>query len=172
MKLSLLQENLNSALSAVSRFVALKTQLPILGNILFSTDSGRLKLSATNLELGINYWLGAKIETEGDFTIPAKEITEFISYLPVGKLDLDLNSQSLLNIISSKAQSTFTTIPAVDFPKLPLLNNQTALEIDLKILTDTILQIAFSAATDDSRPVLTAVLCRFTSDSLSLVIVS
>jgi DNA polymerase-3 subunit beta len=169
MKLSLLQENLNIALSSVSRFVALKAQLPILSNILFTTDSGRLKLSATNLELGINYWLGAKISDEGSFTIPAKEITEFVSYLPTGKLDLELNPQSLLEVSSAKAQSTFTTIPSADFPVLPPLNDQTSLEIDLNVLSDTISQVAFAAATDDSRPVLTAVLCRFTPDSLSLV---
>ena len=74
---------------------------------------------ATNLELGINYWLGAKIDSEGSFTLPAKEITEFVSYLPSGKLDLNLNPQSLLEVVSSKAQSTFTTIPAADFPVLP-----------------------------------------------------
>lgn len=169
MKLSLLQENLNTALSSVSRFVALKAQLPILSNILFSTDSGRLKLSATNLELGINYWLGAKITTEGSFTIPAKEITEFVSYLPTGKLDLELNPQSLLEVSSVKAQSTFTTIPAADFPTLPSIDEKTSLEIDLNILSETISEVAFAAATDDSRPVLTAVLCRFSLDSLSLV---
>lgn len=169
MKLSLLQENLNTALSSVSRFVSSKAQLPVLNNILFTTDSGRLKLSATNLELGISYWLGAKIDEEGSFTIPSKEITEFISYLPTGKIDLKLNSESLLEIISSKAKSTFTTIPATDFPVLPNINDQSSIEIDLKLLSETISQIAFAAASDDSRPVLTAILCRFTSDSLRLV---
>lgn len=169
MKLSLLQENLNTALSSVSRFVSLKSQLPILGNILLSTDNGRLKLSATNLEMGINYWVGAKIDQEGSLTLPAKEVTEFVSYLPSGKIDIELNDQSLLEIISPKAQSTFTTAPVTDFPTLPLINQKTAIEIDLKILADTISQVAFAAATDDSRPVLTAVLCRFTPNSFSLV---
>jgi DNA polymerase-3 subunit beta len=169
MKLSLLQENLNSALSSVSRFVSLKSQLPILSHILFCSDQGRLKLSATNLELGINYWIGAKIDTEGTFTVPAKEITEFVSYLPPGRLDLDLNAQSLLEVSSPKAQSTFTTTPSNDFPTLPAINDKTSLEIDLNILAETISQVAFAAAVDDSRPVLTAVLCRFTADSFSMV---
>lgn len=169
MKLSLLQENLNTALSSVSRFVSLKSQLPILGNILMSTDNGRFKLSATNLEMGINFWIGAKIDKEGSLTLPAKEVTEFVSYLSSGKLDLELNAQSLLEIISPKAQSTFATAPVADFPALPPINDKTAIEIDLKILVDTITQVAFAAATDDSRPVLTAVLCRFTPDSFSLV---
>ena len=76
MKFSLLQENLNLALNNVSRFVSSKNQLPILNNILLSTDQGRLKLSATNLELSINYWIGAKIDQEGSITIPSKEIKE------------------------------------------------------------------------------------------------
>ena len=169
MKLSLLQENLNTALSSVSRFVSLKSQLPILSHILFNTDAGRLKLSATNLELGINYWIGAKIDQEGTFAIPAKEITEFVSYLSAGKIDLSLNSQSLLEISSPKAQSTFTTSTPSDFPTLPSLDEKTAIELDLKVLSETISQVAFAAATDDSRPVLTAVLCKFTPESLNLV---
>ncbi len=169
MKLSLLQENLHLALSSVSRFVSLKAQLPILSHILISTDNGRLKLSATNLELGINYWIGAKIEKEGSLAIPAKEISEFVSYLPSGKVDLDLNPQNILEVVSPKAKSTFATSSVSDFPTLPAINPNSSINIDLKVLSQTINQVAFAAATDDSRPVLTAVLCRFTQDNLTLV---
>lgn len=169
MQLSLLQENLNTALQNVSRFVSLKSQLPILSNILFTTDNGRLKLSATNLEIGINYWIGAKIDNEGSFTIPAKEVTEFISYLSPGKVDLSLNPQSLLEVSSAKAQSTFSTIPATDFPNLPSLDPKSSLEVDFSLLSQAISQVAFASATEDSRPVLTGILCRFSSDNFSLV---
>jgi len=169
MKLSLLQENLNSALSHVSRFVSPKTHLPILSNILFSTDSGRLKLTATNLEIGINYWLGAKIETEGSFAIPSKEISEFISYLPSGKIDLILDDQRLLKLSSPKAESVFSTSPDADFPQLSSLDPSFSLELDSEILRQTVSQIAFAAATDDSRPVLTAVYCLFSPDKLTIV---
>lgn len=169
MQLSLLQENLHTALQGVSRFVSLKSQLPILSNILFSTDNGQLKLSASNLELGINYWLGAKIEQEGSFAVPAKEIVEFVSYLPSGKIDLSLNDQSLLTLVSSKAQSTFTTISPIDFPSLPSIEEKTSIQLDLSLLSDAVSQVAFAAAIDDSRPVLSAVLCHFTSTSFSLV---
>jgi DNA polymerase-3 subunit beta len=169
MKLSLLQENLNSALSHVSRFVSPKTHLPILSNILFSTDSGRLKLTATNLEIGINYWIGAKIETEGSFTIPSKEISEFISYLPSGKIDLSLDKQQLLKLTSPKAESVFSTSPDADFPKLSSLDPSFSLELDSEMLRQTVTQVAFAAATDDSRPVLTAVYCLFSPDKLTIV---
>ena len=169
MKLSLLQENLNNALTNVSRFVSSKNQLPILNNILLSTDNGRLKLSATNLELSINYWIGAKIEEEGSITIPAREITEFVSYLTPGKMDLSLKGDNLLNLSSSKTESTFTTNPSTDYPDFPSLNPETCFELDLNVLTQAVSQIAFSAAFDDTRPVLTAILCQFTSESLKLV---
>ncbi|MDD4106931.1 MAG: DNA polymerase III subunit beta, partial [Candidatus Shapirobacteria bacterium] len=123
MKFSLLQENLNLALNNVSRFVSSKNQLPILNNILLSTDQGRLKLSATNLELSINYWIGAKIDQEGSITIPSKEITEFVSYLSSGKLDLSLNQETnLLTISSDKTESKFTTTPSSDFPEFPQID--------------------------------------------------
>jgi DNA polymerase III subunit beta len=169
MKLSLLQENLNLALTNVSRFVSSKNQLPILNNILFSTDQGRLKLSATNLELSINYWIGAKIDEEGSITVPSKEITEFISYLSSGKLDLNLKENNLLTISSDKAESSFTTSPSSDFPEFPLIDSNTLFEIDLSLLSQTISQIAFSAAIEDSRPVLTSIFCRFSKDNLILV---
>ena len=169
MKLSLLQENISLALSHTSRFVASKIQLPILNHILFATDNGRLKLSATNLELGINYWLGAKIEQEGSFCLPAKEITEFVSYLPSGRLDLSLKNNNILTLSSSKTESNFACLPPADFPQIPSFDSKTAFEIDLPILTQAINQIAFAAATDDSRPILTAILCTFTSRDLTLV---
>lgn len=169
MQFSLLQENLNLALQNVSRFAQSKSQLPILGNILFTTDSGRLKLTATNLELGINYWVGAKIDTEGSFTIPAKELVEFVSYLPAGKLDFSLNENNLLTVSSTKAKSVFTTTPVNDFPTLPSINPETQVTIESKVFSESISQVAFASATDDTRPVLTAVLCTFTSNTLSLV---
>ena len=170
MKLSLLQENLNLALTNVSRFVSSKNQLPILGNILISTDQGRLKLSATNLELSINYWIGAKIEQEGSITVPSKEITEYISYLSAGKLDLFLNQEnSFLTISSDKTESKFTTAPSTDFPEFPKVDNNSLFEIDLSIFSQSISQIAFSAALDDTRPVLTSILCQFSQDNLTLV---
>ncbi len=169
MKASLLQENLNQSLSTVSRFVASRAQLPILSHILFSTDNGRLKLSATNLEMGINYWIGGKIDIEGKFAVPAKEITEFVSYLPAGKLDLSLNPQSLLEISSPKANSTFTTSPTSDYPDIPSINPSSAIELSFKSFSSAISEVAFAASVDDSRPVLTAVLCIFTENSFKLV---
>lgn len=169
MRLSVLQENFSPALNNVSRFVSGKTQLPILNNILLATDHGRLKLSATNLELGINYWIGAKIESEGSTTLPAREITEFISYLPPGRLDLELNDHSLFTAKLAKFESQFASTPSADFPLLPLLDQANSFELDLSLFSEAISQVSFSAATEDTRPVLTAVVCQFTPNGFNLI---
>ena len=77
MKLSCLQENLNRGLSLVGRAAATRTTLPITNNVMLSTEQGRLKLVATNLEMAVSCWIGAKIEEEGSITVPAKLLTEF-----------------------------------------------------------------------------------------------
>ncbi|MFC2012215.1 DNA polymerase III subunit beta, partial [Chloroflexota bacterium] len=94
MKLSCLQENLNRGLGIVGRAVAARTTLPITTNVLLATDQSRLKLVATNLEMAISYWVGAKVEEEGAITVPARLLTEFVNSLPNDKIDIDLSSQT------------------------------------------------------------------------------
>jgi len=71
MEITVTQENLNKALLAVSRVANIKTQLPILSNILLRTDGNRLLIAATNLEIAITQYIGAKIIKPGAITIPA-----------------------------------------------------------------------------------------------------
>ncbi|HAS04503.1 MAG TPA: DNA polymerase III subunit beta, partial [Dehalococcoidia bacterium] len=94
MKLSCLQENLNRGLIYVGRAAATRTTLPITNNVLLATDEGRLKLVATNLEMAITYWLGAKVEDEGAITVPAKLLNEFVASLPSDKINMSLSART------------------------------------------------------------------------------
>src|SRR5215203_138067 len=106
MKVSCLQENLAKCLSIVSRAVAARSTLPVLGNILLATDNGRLRLSATNLELGITCWIGAKIEEDGSVTVPAKTFVDLVNTLPQDKVELDLNVRTqTLNLVCGRTQA-------------------------------------------------------------------
>src|SRR3990167_199108 len=95
MKVSLLQENLNKAISIVSRTISNRAQLPILANILMVAEPGKLKLATTNLETGISVWLSAKVEQKGKTTIPAKVFTELVATLPAGSVSLSLDGEKL-----------------------------------------------------------------------------
>lgn len=168
MKLSVLQENLAKGLGIVSRSVSTKAQLPALSNILLATDKGRLKLSATNLETGINYWLGAKIEKEGTISIPAKILTEFVSSLPSEKIELEIKDNSL-NLICSSYSANFVGLPASEFPSVPTLKDKETFSFPSGELLKSISQVAFAAASDEGRPVLTGVLFQIKEDNLVLV---
>ena len=89
-----MQENLARGLSVVSRAVSNRSTLPVLANVLLKTEDAGLKLTATNLEIGITYWVPGKIETDGATTVPAKLLTDLVNSLPGGeRVDLELRGR-------------------------------------------------------------------------------
>lgn len=169
MKLQISQENLNQGLSIASRFVSSRPQLPILSSILLSVDNGKLRLSATNLELGINIWLGAKIEKEGSLAMPAKEMAEFVSYLSTQNVDLVSEKDNQLTISSSQATASFVGMRADEFPQIPKLDKQSSFSLPLKGLSEAVSQVGFAAASDETRPVLEGIFWQFGNGEYSMV---
>ena len=168
MKFSILQENLNKGLNITNRFIVSKAQLSILSNILIKTDQGRIKLSATNLEIGINLWLGAKIQKEGEICVPARILTEYITSLPPQKIDLE-NKKNLLEVNSDSYNANFVSLPSVEFPAIPTLKKKPEISLNLKDLAKSISQVTFASTQDEGRPALTGVLIKTTKDGLVLV---
>ncbi len=120
MKVSVLQENLAHGLNIVSRAVSPRSTLPVLANVLIATDEGRLRLSATNLELGITLWLGAKIEEEGSTTVPARTFNELVSTLSDKQVDMTLNVRTqTLNVRSGSSNTDLKCIDSQEFPPMP-----------------------------------------------------
>jgi DNA polymerase-3 subunit beta len=168
MKVSCLQENLARGLALVGRAVATRSTLPVLSNILISTDQSRIKLSATNLEIGVNCWIGAKVEQEGATTIPARLLTDFVNSLPAERIDLELITRTqTLNLKCGRYEANIKGIDAQEFPLIlaPEENNRVRLQPSL--LREMIDQVVFAAATEESRPVLTGVLADLTPDRLT-----
>jgi DNA polymerase-3 subunit beta len=170
MKLSCLQENLAKGISIVSRAVATRSTLPVLSNILLSTDASRLKLSATNLEIGINCWVGAQVEQEGATTVPARLLTDLTSSLSPGRIDLELIVRTqTLHLKSGRFDANIKGIDAQEFPIILVPDEDNRVKLDADLLRTMIEQVAFAAATDESRPVLTGVLLVMAPDALTLV---
>ncbi|TES83736.1 MAG: DNA polymerase III subunit beta, partial [Dehalococcoidia bacterium] len=169
MKLSCLQENLDRGLNVVGRAVAVRTTLPITNNVLLATDKSRLKLSATNLEMAISCWIGAKVEEEGSITVPARLLSEFISSLPSEKVDINLSPQTkTLGLKCARFEARISGIDAKDFPPVPKVEGGIATKVEVEALRQAIGQVAFAAATEESRPVLTGVDAEFDGDTLTL----
>ncbi len=169
MKLSCLQENLNRGLNIVGRAVAARTTLPITNNVLIATDEGRLKLVATNLEMAISYWIGAKIEEEGAITVPARLLTEFVGSLPNDTIDVQLSPQTkTLGLKCARFEARISGVDAKEFPPIPKVDDGIATKVDVEALRQGINQVAFAAATEESRPVLTGVCAQFEGDTLTL----
>jgi DNA polymerase-3 subunit beta len=170
MKVSCLQENLAKGLSIVSRAVASRsTTLPVLSNILLSTDNSRLKLSATNLEIGINTWIGAKVEQDGAVTVPARTFADLVNTLPPERIDLELSVRTqTLHLQCGRTEANIKGIDAQEFPLIPTPEGTGQILIEADNLAKMVNQVAFAAATDESRPMLTGVLTKFDQDHVTM----
>lgn len=158
MKLSCLQENLARGLSLVSRAVSTRSTMPVLGNVLLATDNGRLKLSATNLEIVITCWIGAKVEAEGAITVPSRTLVDLVNQLPQEQVELELAERShTLHISCGRTAANLRGIDAQEFPLVPEPNLQNAIRLQAGVFKKMINQVVFAAATDDTRPTLTGV---------------
>ena len=169
MKVTVLQENLARGLSIVSKAVSPRSTLPVLANVLIASDEGRLRLSATNLELGITCWIPARIDEEGSTTVPARTFNDLVSTLPSDQvnLKLDIKTQTL-NVRGGTSTNDIKCIDAQEFPPLPVPDFNGAVQINSGDFREMIHQVAFAASTDEARPVLMGVLVSVDKDNLTM----
>ncbi len=170
MKVSCLQENLAKGLNIVGRAVAPRTAtLPVLTHVLLATDNGRLRIAATNLELGVSCWIGAKVESEGAITVPARTLSDLVNLLSAEKVELDVNIRTqAMRVQSGKTDANIKGIDSAEFPIIPVFQPGAAAMIDPAVLKKLISQVVFAAATDESRPTLTGVLTKLDGDTITM----
>ncbi len=158
MKASVSQQQLAHGLSIVSRAVSTRSTLPVLSNILVATDEGRLRLSATNLEMGISSWIGAQVADEGAITVPARTFSDLISALPAETVHLELNNRTqTLNVRCGTSSTDIKGIDAQEYPPMPVPDLNEGFELSVADFKEMIQQVVFAASTDDARPVLQGV---------------
>lgn len=170
MKLTCKQQDLARGLSTVSHAVSTRSTLPILSNILLAAENGRLRLSATNLEIGITCWVPANIQEEGSTTSPARLLTDFVNTLPSATdvtLALQPSGQSM-KVSDQRSQATIRGMEPGEFPTIPTADGgEPPLMLNAGELRAMIAEVAFAAATDDARPVFTGVLARVQNGRLT-----
>ncbi|MSQ27026.1 MAG: DNA polymerase III subunit beta [Dehalococcoidia bacterium] len=169
MRLSCLQENFKRGLDIVGRAVATRTTLPITQDVLLVAEESRLKLCATNLEIAISCWVGAKVEEEGSLAIPARLLSEFVSSLPNDRLDIiSSGPANQVQIKCARTEAHISGHDADDFPPIPSVGDGFSVQLDPEVLRKAIGRVVFAAATDESRPVLTGVYTEFEDRSLTM----
>ena len=169
MKFSCLQENLSRGLGIVGRAVANRATLPITQNVLLSTDQSMLKLSATNLEIAMTTWVGGMVEEEGAITVPSRLLSELVSSLPREPIQLELQpGTGVLRLACARSEANIHGADAGEFPPIPTVEEGVAAQIDPQVLKSAIARVAFAAATEESRPVLTGVEVKLEGEQFSM----
>jgi len=169
MKFSCNQDTFSKYLNIVSRVVTSKPGLPILSNVLFESDKGKLTMKSTDLELSISTWIGADIQEDGKVTVPAKQLSEFVNSIPEEKVDVEVKKQSF-DISSSNNTASFNTMPSDDFPSIPEVGDQKySVRIKKTDIVEAVNRVAFAAASDDIKPVLTGVKVEVDDSDVSFV---
>ncbi|MEA2622419.1 MAG: polymerase subunit beta [Chloroflexota bacterium] len=164
-----MQENLARGLSVVSRAVSSRSTLPVLSNVLLRTEDAGLKLTATNLEIGITSWVPGKIDEEGALTVPARLLTDVVSGLPPGeRVELTVESGNSLHVKAGRYQTHLRGIDAEEFPVIPSAGDRPTTRLEQRALRRALGEVAFAAATDEARPILTGVLTKISGDRLTL----
>jgi DNA polymerase-3 subunit beta len=164
-----MQENLARGLSVVTRAVSSRSTLPVLANVLLKTEDAGLKLTATNLEIGITYWVPGKIDEDGATTVPAKLLTDLVNSLPPGdKVELEVTAGDTLHVKAGRFQTHIKGIDAEEFPAIQTAGERPTTRIAQNVLRRALAETAFAAASDEARPILTGVLARFEGDQLTL----
>src|SRR5688572_7956600 len=165
MKLQVTQENLNKALGTVARVANTRGTLPVLANVLIKTAGGRLSIAATNLDIAITHYIGAKVADEGAITVPARLMQDFVSSLPAGVIDLKLDDYKL-NIATEQYQSVINGVSAEEFPVMPAITKGKSWAITAAELKKSLQQVVIAASGDEARPVLTGVYLHTTDGKL------
>ena len=168
MKFKISQSDFSKTLSAASRSILTKANLPILSNVLISASRNKLEILSTNLETATKASISCKTEIEGKITIPGRTLLEFISQLPEGEVTFEKLGEEVL--VSTKGYNArIPTIAPEEFPAIPKIEKGYEVKIKTEDFVKGVDEVAFCAAQDEGRPILTGVLCEFKGGKLSLV---
>ncbi len=168
MKIQVRQEDLKDVVLTASRFISTRPQIPVLGNVLLESSKNKLTVSSTNLEMFVKMDIGAKTETEGLITVPARPFLEIVSNLKSGNLNLSLDKENLV-IKSEGFSSRLAGLNASEFPKISVKKDLKLIKLPKKGLFESIESVIFASSFDETRPVLTGVLFYKKANKLNLV---
>jgi DNA polymerase-3 subunit beta len=169
MKLTVTRKELYEGLQIVGRAVSTQTTLPVLKNVLIQPGDGVIKLSATDLELGVEVLVPASVTEGGSLTVPAKTFSEIIAALPEADVSLAADDHENLVICCRRSEYRIHGLTAEDFPSLPEVGGSVSLQVPQAQMKEMIRQTAIAASDDDTRPILTGICAMLQGGKLRLI---
>jgi DNA polymerase III subunit beta len=165
MRCTISTKNLKSSLNNLSRIASSRSTLPILANILFKAENNHVYLSATDLTIGMEVFVGAKVSEEGVVTIPARVFNEYIANIQEETVEISYKDNRVT--IKTKHHETLVgSMQAEDFPELPVVEGQSINQISTEIFKSGIQKVIHSASVDSTKPVLNSVYIVANSQSI------
>lgn len=152
------RKDLQSGVSAVEKIVATRSTLPIIGNILFEAGKGGLRLSANNLEIGVELKVKANVSKEGAVLLPAKTLGGIVSRLPEDEVGFKLAENGTVRISYNQSHFNLHSLPPDEFPVLPKVKGGKTFTIDSEVFISMVKQTIFAVSTSEDKYVLTGVL--------------
>lgn len=167
MKFTCTQENLAKGLSIVNHLAGKNTTLPILNNVLLKVENGVLELSTTNLEVGVKCQVRGKIEKEGEFTVQARLLSDYVNLLPSEPVNLELKD-SEIHVSCQNFETKIKGMTAEDFPLIGSIKSKGSATMEIEEFRQSLSQVLFAVALDETRPEISGVYFQFGKDGLTL----
>ena len=169
MKFSVSKEKLLHGLQTVQNVVSTRTTLPILSNVLLRAADGELRLTTTDLDVGVSGGVEAQVERQGGTTLPARRLATIVRELPASEIQIEIDGKNTASIRCGQSFFKILGLPEEEFPPLPKFQDAKEFTISQKALRDGLKKTAYAISTDETRYVLNGILFSFKENKLTMV---
>ncbi|MDD5560868.1 MAG: DNA polymerase III subunit beta [Candidatus Omnitrophica bacterium] len=169
MKFKVEKNSLVAAIQTVQNIITSKSALPILSNILIETQQGGIRLTATDLDIGITCVIPVDIQEPGAITIPAKRFSDIVKEFPVDIINISTKKNNLVVVDSELCQFKIMGLAKEEFPKLPEFKDKKVVKVEQITLKEMLALTSFAVSFDETRYVLNGILFKINKGVLTLV---
>ncbi len=169
MKFSVSKEKLLAGLQTVQNVVSTRTTLPILSNVLLQAANGQVRLTTTDLDVGVSGSIEAQVEKDGGTTLPARRLATIVRELPAAEVQIEVDSKNVATIRCGQSFFKILGLPEEEFPPLPRFEEAKSFTLPQQALRDALKKTSYAISTDETRYVLNGILFSFKENKLTMV---
>ena len=170
MKIHCNKEDLSKGVQTIQSALSSRTTLPILLNFLMETESSKIKVVSTDLEMGVKHYIPAEVESDGSITIPAKKFSDILHSLPEGQeVELSVDAGDKVQLKCGRSRFTIIGAPKTEYPVLPEFDKKEAFDLPMGMVFDMVKKTIFAASSDETRHVLNGVFWSAKKGNLEMV---